>query len=416
MRGKLRAVGHAVRSILLLVLVASVVVLLGDHGGAKGSNNTTCATAPTVPSLELVYRLEAGKRGVTPTTRRAATIIVCKRLQTITKTGGQVQGLTDGRIRVILPQVGGARNTRRVAEQIGEPGQLYFYDWEPNLIGPEQRVGGHPGETPPVAALRRANREWRAAGRGVSQPANARLIFAGAFPSAYGAVRLASEQKPRKNCAGCSASTPRFYVFDRSPAHKLVAGPFSDRAELHSTVSQSQRHNNIVLKVPVGTTIVSEPPTSRSGEIIARAEPGWFALKDRPALNGLDIVSPNQEVDEVGRPTVTFGFTSRGRTAFERLTRKIAKRGRATANGPIGGYGAEALSGHFATVFDGEVKTRPIINFADFPNGIDGRIGAQISGGFPNIRAAQDFATILKIRALPINMVLMRSQILQHPK
>jgi SecD/SecF fusion protein len=395
------------------MLVTTVVVLLGDHDAAKGINNTTCAAAPTVPSLEFTYRLGAGKKKVTPRTRRAAMVIVCKRLQTILKTDGQVQAVTDRRIRVILPQVGGVGYTQRAAEQIGEPGRLYFYDWEPNLIGSEQKIGGHPGEMPPAAALRRANREWHAAGRDVSQPANARLISAGAFPSAYGAIKLASEQKPRKRCPACSASTPRFYVFGRSAAHKLVAGPFSDRAELHSAVSQRRPHNYIVLKVPVGTTIVSEPPVSRSGETIATAEPGWFALKDRPALNGLDIVRPNQEVNEVGRPTVTFGFTGKGRTAFERLTRKIVRRGRAAAIGPVGGYGAEALSGHFATVFDDEVKTRPIINFADFPNGIDGRIGAQISGGFPNIRAAQDFATILKIGFLPINMVLTRKQILQ---
>lgn len=143
------------------------------------------------------------------------------------------------------------------------------------------------------------------------------------------------------------------------------------------------------------------------------AEPGWFALRDRPALNGPDIVNPNQEVDEVGLPTVTFGFTAKGRVAFERLTRKIAKRGRAAAIGPVDGYGAEALSGHLATVFDGEVKTRPIVNFADFPNGIDGRVGAQISGGFPNIRAAQDFVNILRIGGLPINLALVSQQTLQ---
>jgi SecD/SecF fusion protein len=397
---------------LLLVLVASAVVLLGDHDSAKGTDNTTCAAAPTVPSLELIYRLEAGKRKVTPSTRRAAMAIVCERLQAILKTDGQVQALTGSRIRVIFPQVGGVRQTQRAAEQLGEPGRLYFYDWEPNLIGPEQKVGGHPGKSPPAIALRRANREWHAAGRDVSRPENARLIYAGAFPSAFGAVRLASEQKPREHCAGCSASTPRFYAFDRSAAHKLVAGPFSDRAELHGTLRQGQRDKDIVLKIPVGTTIASEPPTSRSGEVIASAEPGWFALKDRPALNDLDIVSPNQGIDEFGGPTVAFGFTDKGQTAFERLTRKIARRGRAAAIGPVDGYGAEALSGHLATIFDGEVKTRPIINFADFPNGIDGRTGAQISGGFPNVRAAQDFATTLKIGALPINMVLTRKQVL----
>lgn len=398
------------------MLVAGLVVLLGDHGSAEGTSNTTCAAAPTVPSLELIYRLEAGRRMVTPSTRRAALAIVCERLQTILKTDGQVQALTDNRIRVAFPQTGGARHTQRAAEQIGEPGRLYFYDWEPNLIGPERMVGGHPGKSAPAAALRRASREWRAAGRDASRPENARLIYAGAFPSAYGAVKLASEQTPRKRCARCSASTPRFYAFDRSPAHELVAGPFSDRAELHSTVRQSQRHKDIVLKVPVGTTIASEPPTRRSGEVIARAEPGWFALKDRPALNGFDIVDPIQGFDEFDRPIVTFGFTRKGQTAFERLTRKISRRGRAAAIGPVGGYAAEALSGHFATVFDGEVKTRPIIDFADFPNGIDGRIGAQISGGFPNIRAAQDFATTLKIGALPIDMVLTHKQILQRQK
>lgn len=246
--------------------------------------------------------------------------------------------------------------------------------------------------------------------------ANAQLISAGAFPNLYGAVKLASEQKPRKHCTTCSASTPRFYVFDHSPIHELAAGPFSGRAELRNSGSQRRRHDNIVLKVPLGTMIASEQPSSRTGEIITTAEPGWFALKDRPALNGREIVRPNQEVDEVGLPNVTFGFTAKGRVAFERLTRKIAKRGRAAAIGPVDGYGAEGLSGHIATVFDGEVKTRPIINFADFPNGIDGRTGAQISGGFPNIRAAQNFVTILKIGGLPINMTLLSQQMLQPRK
>jgi len=367
-------------------------------------------------SLELTYRLEAGTKEVTPGTRRVAMGIVCKRLQAVLGADGQVQALTHRRIRVVLPDVGDTRHAKRAAEQIGEAGRLYFYDWEPNLIGPERTIGGHPGKSPPTAALRRANRQWRAVGRNPRQPANAQLISAGAFSNAYGAVRLASEQKPRKHCAMCSASTPQFYIFDRSPIHKLVAGPLSGQAELRNALSRRRRHDDIVLKVPVGTTIVSEQPSSRTGEIIATGQPGWFALKDRPALNGFDIVRPNQEVDEFGQPSVTLGFTAKGRAAFKRVTRKIARRGRATAIGPVSGYGAEALSGHFATVFDSEVKTRPIVNFADFPNGIDGRIGAQITGGFPNIRAAQDFVTILRIGGLPINMALISTQISPTPE
>lgn len=406
---------RAIRSILLLTLAASAVIPLSGQGAASGSD-IPCSTAPTEPSLKLIYQLEAGTKQVTPSTRSATVRIVCERAQTILGINGWVQELTHRRIRVVLPRAGGARYASRAAKQIGEAGRLYFYDWESNLIGPERKIGSHPGKIPQAAALRKANREWRIADRDTRPSTNAQLISAGAFPNAYGAVRLASEQKPRKRCSACSASTPRFYMFDRSPIHKLIAGPFSGRAELRNTVGQRHRHSDIVLKVPVGTTIVSEHPSNRTGEILMKAEPGWFALRDRPALNGPDIVSPNQEVDEVGLPIVTFGFTAKGRVAFQRLTRKIAKRGRAAAIGPINGYGAESLSGHFATVFDGEVKTRPIIDFADFPNGIDGRTGAQISGGFPNIRAAQDFVTMLRIGGLPINMALLSKQMLQSRK
>ncbi len=390
-----------------------MVMALGGLGAASGSS-ASCSAVPTEPSLELIYRLEAGTKRVTPSTRRAAAGIVCKRLQTILGADGQVQVLIQKRIRLVLSNVHDARHAKRAAAQIGEAGRLYFYDWEPNLIGPERKIGGHPGMAPPAADLRKANQEWRAAGRSTRLLANAQLISAGAFPDVFGAVRLASEQKPRKRCAACSASTPRFYVFDRSLTHKLIAGPFSARAELHNAVGKRDRHHGIVLKVPVGTTIVSEHPSGRTGEVLMTAEPGWFALRDRPALNGPDIVSPNQEVDEVGRPSVTFGFTAKGHVAFERLTRKIAKRGRASAIGPVDGFGAEALSGHFATVFDGEVKTRPIVNFADFPNGIDGHTGAQISGGFPNVRAAQNFVNILRIGGLPINMALLSQRMLHN--
>ena len=75
------------------------------------------------------------------------------------------------------------------------------------------------------------------------------------------------------------------------------------------------------------------------------------------------------------------------------MTRRIAQRGQARAIGPASGEQAEALSGHFAAVLDNEVKTRPIINFSENPDGIDGRTGAQISGGFNSITEAQDLAT-----------------------
>ena len=42
------------------------------------------------------------------------------------------------------------------------------------------------------------------------------LIFAGAYPTAYGAAKLAAEQKPVPDCENCSPAEPRYYLFDEA--------------------------------------------------------------------------------------------------------------------------------------------------------------------------------------------------------
>lgn len=93
-----------VQAILLLALVIGVVVLLVGQGATDGASGAACLTAPTVPSLELVYRLEASKKGVTPSARDEAVKIVCERLQTISRAGGEVSALGEDQIRVVCPQ------------------------------------------------------------------------------------------------------------------------------------------------------------------------------------------------------------------------------------------------------------------------------------------------------------------------
>ena len=48
-------------------------------------------------------------------------------------------------ISVSLPDV---TNAQRAIDQVGTTAQLYFFDWEPNLIGPEKVIGGTPGAIP----------------------------------------------------------------------------------------------------------------------------------------------------------------------------------------------------------------------------------------------------------------------------
>jgi SecD/SecF fusion protein len=330
--------------------------------------------------------------------------IIRERIDKLGVSEPEVSRLGATEISVALPDV---TNAQRAIDQVGTTAQLYFYDWEPNLIGREQAIGGVPGREPPPKALEEANQEWTAAGRSTAKRENQQLILSGAYPDAYGAVKLASEQKPEPDCTECSSTRTRYYLFSKDSNHKLLGGPEVNRKDLFISATGKKRAvKGEVLEVPPGTAVVSELPSDQDGSVIEDAEPGWYALRDRPALSGTDITDPKQEFDELKQPNVTFEFTDDGREAFHEVTRKIALRGQSRAFGQVSGEQAEELSGRFAVVLDNEVKTRPLINFAENPDGIDGRTGAQISGGFNSITDAQDLATILQIGALPINLKL----------
>ncbi len=331
--------------------------------------------------------------------------IIRQRIDTLGVSEPEVSRLGTNEISVGLPDI---TNAQRAINTVGTTAQLFFYDWEPNLIGPEKTIGGHPGQQPPPAALKKAKAEWKAAGRSTFNGSeNLQLIDSGAFPTAYDAAKLAAEQPPVENCSTCSTTRPRYYLFERKAPHKLIAGPEETKGGLFiSPTGQKRPRNGIVVKVPAGTVVASELPSERSGQTDKSAEPGWYALRDRPALSGTDITEPKQNFSQNNEPNVTFSFTEKGREAFQEVTKQIAQRGQAQAIGPVSVEQAAALSGHFAVVLDNEVKTRPIINFAQNPDGIEGRTGAEISGGFHSPEEAQELATILQIGALPIDLKL----------
>src|SRR5665811_2219002 len=344
--------------------------------------------------------------------------IIRERIDELGVAEPEVSRLGTTEISVSLPDV---TNADRAIDQVGTTAQLYFYDWQPNLIGRERIIGGSPGRQPPEGALEEANDEWKAAGRSISKQENQQLIFSGAFPTAYAAVQLAAEQKPQPDCGDCSTTQARHYLFSGTKKHELLAGPEVSKEDLFVSATGEERARKreckdgelseacqVILTVPPGTIVVSEQPSDREGKVLEDAEPGWYALKDRPALSGAELENPEQRYDEQrgNEPIVSFDFTDDGRQAFQEVTRQIAQRGQEAAIGPVAGEEAEQLSGNFAVVLDNEVKTRPIINFAENPDGIDGRTGAQISGGFTDLQEAQDLATFLQIGALPINLKL----------
>jgi SecD/SecF fusion protein len=356
--------------------------------------------------LELVYQGQVTRAGteVTGEDIEDSISIIEQRINKLGVSEPEVARLGTDEITVSLP---GVTDANRAAEQVGSTAQLYYYDWEPNLIGPEHAIGGSPGREPAEGPRKASEKRWEEAGRNVTSKDNKQLIYAGAYPTAYDAAQLAAEQKPAADCSECSVAKPRYYLFQKAEPHELIAGPELAKKDLYiSPTGKKRPKDGIVVEVPAGTILVSEFPTDEEGKLDETADPGWFALKDKPALSGDEITNPEQSYGPSNEPIVNFEFTGSGREAFHDTTRQIAQRGQASAIGPVSSEEAGFLSGHFAVVLDNEVKTRPIINFAENPDGIDGRTGAQISGGFSSVQDAQDLATTLQIGALPINLKL----------
>jgi SecD/SecF fusion protein len=359
--------------------------------------------------LELVYQGQPTRAGETVSGQdiEDSIGIIEARTNQLGVSESEIARLGNDQITVALP---GITDAERAAEQVGTTAQLYFYDWEPNLIGPQRAIAGRPGQQPPPGPLKASEKRWEEAGRNIKSEENKQLIYSGAFPNAYQAALLASEQEPVENCEDCSVARPRYYLFEKEQPHKLLAGPELKKKDLFvSPTGKEIPRNGIVIEVPAGTVLVSEYPVTATGAQDQTAQPGWYAIKDNPALNGNEITNPKQEYGQFNEPNVTFGFTGDGQDAFQEVTRGIAQRGQASAIGPVGPEEAAALSGHFAIVLDNEVKSRPIINFAENPDGIDGRQGAQISGGFvggDGLNEAQELAKTLQIGALPINLKL----------
>src|SRR4051794_19907898 len=276
-------------------------------------------------------------------------------------------------IEVSLP---GVKNAERAAKQVGSTAQLFFYDWEANLLDencktdPTQINGG----TTPVTGL-------------------------------YQAVKRASKCKPQT--PGPESETPLYYAFDKVSKAPFNNGQASNsEQDATADLTPSQKDRAEVVEVPAGVRVV------RAQKPDAKAAPpdSWWVMRDRPALSGTDIKNPEQNFDQQGgnQPIVTFDFTGKGRKAFHDITRKIAERG---ADNAPPGANADAASQHFAIVLDNDLVSAPFINFRENPDGIDGSTGAQISGGF-TIQSAQDLAKTLKIGALPIKLEpVSRSQV-----
>ena len=317
----------------------------------------------------------------------------------------EVSRLGADQISVGIP---GATSVGKATECATKPARLYFYDWQNNLVGPAKDLQTDLGNADPAKVQKEQRQKWIDAGRPPTEGSNRSLITQGAEPTMYDAVELASKQPRVDKCPSCAAPD-QYYLFSDDKEHTYLSGPVNDKADLYFNDQGTPiaKENTEVKEVPQGTVVVTEQATDAStGDNLEGPEnAGYYVLTDNAALSGNDIKDPQQETDQSGLPNVTFSFTDRGRKAFQEVTRRIAQEGQARAIGPVDTEQASQLSGNFAIVLDGGVVSRPIINFVENPDGIDGRQGAQISGGF-DIAGAQELAEFLQRGALPIDLTL----------
>ena len=119
------------------------------------------------------------------------------------------------------------------------------------------------------------------------------------------------------------------------------------------------------------------------------------------ALTGNDITNPQPGTDQSGQADVTFDFNGPGQHNFEKVTRQIARRG---AKVSIGG---QSLNQHFAIALDNQLVTVPQIDFRQYPDGIIGGGGADITNGYTR-QSAADVSTELRLGALPLWIKVLR--------
>ncbi len=331
---------------------------------------------------ELVYQGRATPQvpEVTPEDIDRAIEIIRERVDTLGVAEPEITRIGADQIEVGLPDV---QDSDRAIDRIGTTAQLYFYDFEPNVIPPNPDISD-PEERP--------------------------------YNRLIDAVEAASKRKPECFKNTCTTNGPTHYLFDKDTLEPL-GEPSENLKDLYLPFGGEKPPNSRVIDVPQGTVVLEEPPTDdASTQDVDESTLGdsqFFVLKDRPSLSGDEIESPEQNLDPVtNQPNVTFDFTDEGQQAFQQVTRDISLRGQDAYFAATGQPASTAddataaeFSDSFAIVLDGELQSRPIINFKENPDGIDGRTGAQISGNFTTTEA-QDLAEVLRIGALPIKLAL----------
>jgi SecD/SecF fusion protein len=358
---------RAATFVIALVVAALVGVALLAIPGSPAHDEATLG-------LDLQGGLEVTLQAVPPRDRELAeedldrsVEIMRNRVDKLGVSEPEIRKQGDDQIVIQLP---GVQRPEEAAAVIGKTAQLELFDLQADLVRPSitaQRV--------PVAT-------------------------SSVYDLLVGQQSLVDEDQAEA-----------WYLFDQN--EKLVAGPVATKA------AALRKHDG---KVPKGYRLLATPPQTvvvscATGDL---CPPGEVATKrqfylfrydppDVPEMTGadLDLSGTRQDFDpQTAQPIVLLDFTGAGADKFQEITRAEAQRGKLLYNtaGAAQGADPDAFNQNFAIVLDREIKSWPSIDFNDYPNGISGDNGAQITGNF-TVDEAKDLALVLQTGALPVKFV-----------
>jgi SecD/SecF fusion protein len=287
----------------------------------------------------------------------------------------------------IVIQLAGVHDPKAAASLIGKTASLEFYDLEADLTGPSRTADSFPVATPALFTL------------------------------------LSREQSVTESKGAAS-----WYLFD-AKTKKVLVGPLPTRDSLFTTKKakklgitaasvEKEKAAYRAFGVPKETTVVS------CGGGSAVVCPGvnevnpsklyWYLFKYNPDGTNNDLANPEDPIPEMtGRdlklsgtradvdpnqgPIVLMQFTNHGADVFHEITRREAQFGRIHST-----TAGQKVEGHFAIVLDREIRSWPSIDFDQYPDGIEGSNGAQITG-LGSFDEAKNLALVLQTGALPYN-------------
>src|SRR5438445_8503720 len=125
------------RNALILLIVAglivvSLLVVVGIPGAVKAKK--TRLGLDLKGGVELIYEAKpTAQAKVNAESLERAIDIMRKRVDQLGVAQPEIQRSGPTEIVVALPDVS---NAARAEKEVGKTAQLYFYDWEPNVIGP----------------------------------------------------------------------------------------------------------------------------------------------------------------------------------------------------------------------------------------------------------------------------------------